>query len=345
GIYINRADNVTIKNVEVYETYRQCLVINYGADNALIEDCDLHHGAKVYILWNQKISRQDPPTVTVKHSDRPVFRRTKIHDSYNEGINIDVGSKNAIVEYCKIYGQMSNLYLVNSTNNTVRYNLIYGTGNAATGIKSNNESQWNKPNLITNNKIYGNLVANCSKNFWIGGASNRKVSNVTAYNNIFIEATDAAVQLQPGTGSGHVFKNNIIWQTKNKIAYIPTNLMTCNYNLWSKEPDVDGQGANDPPYAAPLIAKTTGWNSLRGEDLDGSEFALQSNSPAIDAGASLAAEFNNIPECNKSIWPTQITLMRQDNQGSGWEIGADIYDANPNPTALDPPTGLTITSP
>lgn len=36
-------------------------------------------------------------------------------------------------------------------------------------------------------------------------------------------------------------------------------------------------------------------------------------------------------------------VMDQANQGSGWEIGADIHVANP--TALDPPTGLTIVSP
>lgn len=63
----------------------------------------------------------------------------------------------------------------------------------------------------------------------------------------------------------------------------------------------DAQGPNDPPYALPKLAKTSGWNNLSGGDLDGSQFALQTASPAIDSGIPIGAEFDNIPECNKSV--------------------------------------------
>ena len=347
GIYINKADNVTIKNVEVYETYRQCLVINYGADNALIEDCDFHHGAKVYILWNQRISRQDPPTVTVKYSNRPIFRRTKIHDSYNEGINIDVGTSNAIVEYCKIYGNRKiQLYLCACTNNIIRYNLIYGTNKGSgTGIYFNHESQWvptvGNP-LVSNSKVYGNLIANTNTNLSIAGNAYRRVTNVQVYNNTIVESKGNGFIVQKETGGGHIFKNNIIWQTDGQIANIPSGKVACDYNLWSRTPDADARGAHDPVYALPKLTKTSGWNSLSGGDLDGSEFALQSASPAIEAGIRMpnGAEFGYIPECNKSVWPTQIVLIEQDSQGSGWEIGADIHVVNS--TALDHPTNLKI---
>jgi len=314
GIYLNKAKNVTIRNVEVYECYRTCLVIVYGADNALIEDCDFHHGGKAYILWDQSISRQDPANVVVKHSDRPIFRRNKIHDSYNEGILMDVGTSNAIIEYCEIYGNPKlQLYMCASTNNIIRYNLIYGTDNGSgVGIYFSHESQWvpevGNP-LVSNSKVYGNLVTNTRKNIAIGGDTDRQVTNVQIYNNTLVEALEYGFLVQKSTGGGHIFKNNIIWQTDGQIANIPSGKVECDYNLWSRTPDFDARGVHDPSYALPKLTKTSGWNSLSSGELEGSEFALQSASPAIDAGTPLAAEFDNIPECNRSVWPTKIVLM------------------------------------
>jgi len=319
GIYLLRAKNVTIKNVEVYECYRNCLVIMYSSNNALIEDCDIHHGAKVYTLWNQRISRQDPPTVIVKYSDRPIFRRTKIHDSYNEGLLIDVGTSNAIIEYCEIYGNPKlQLYLCASTNNIIRYNLIYGTDNGKNvGIYFCHESQRvpevGNP-LVSNSKVYGNLIANTRKNIAIGGNTDRQTTNVQIYNNTLVEALECAFLVQPTTGGGHIFKNNIIWQTDGQIANIPGGKVECDYNLWSRTPDFDARGVHDHSYALPKLTKTSGWKSLRSGELDGSEFALQSTSPAINAGTPIGAEFDNIPECNRSVWPTKIVLISQDNQ-------------------------------
>ena len=347
GIFINRAKNVTVRNVEVYECYRSCLVIMYGADNALIEDCDFHHGAKVFILWNQRISRHDPSNVTVKYTDHPVFRRTKIHDSYNEGINMDIDTSNAIIEYCEIYGNPKcQIYLCASTNNIIRYNLIYGTNKGSgSGIYFSHESQWvpevGNP-VVSNSKVYGNLIANTSNNVWIAGNTDRQVTNVQVSNNTLVEATEYGFRVEMGTGGGHIFKNNIIWQTDGQIANIPSGKVACDYNLWSKTPDADARGAHDPAYALPKLTKTSGWNNLRGRDLNGSQFALQTASPAIDAGIPIGAELDDIPECNKSVWPGQIVVMDQASQGSGWEIGADIHVANP--TVLDAPTGLKIES-
>ncbi|MCK5015253.1 MAG: right-handed parallel beta-helix repeat-containing protein, partial [Candidatus Omnitrophica bacterium] len=101
GISLGGNNNTTIKNCEIHETYRQALQI-INSDNALIEDCNIYKGAKVYYIWND--TRGRPPTVTTKYSDSPTFRRCKIHDSYFENIDIDVGTTNATIEYCEIYG-------------------------------------------------------------------------------------------------------------------------------------------------------------------------------------------------------------------------------------------------
>jgi len=94
------------------------------------------------------------------------------------------------------------------------------------------------------------------------------------------------------------------------------------------------------PTPFSLLNKTTGWRSMNGGELHGSEFALQSASPAKNAGTPLGTQFSDIPECNESVWPAQVVLNDQDKQGSGWEIGADIHVANP--AVLDSPTDLRI---
>ena len=354
GIIVNGdyggADNVIIKNCKMIENYRMGVLIIYNADNALIEDCEIHNNANCAVGgMSRTLTRctggNRPSQISTKHCDAPTFRRCKVYDSYHEGFNIDAFTTNATVEYCEIYGNPQlQLYLVNSTNNTVRYNVIYGTDNGrGSGIWICNEAQWKTPVLLTNNKIYGNVVANTTNNLWIAGTTGRLVKNVTVYNNTFVEATFINIRMEAMTGGDHVFKNNIIWQTNGTIANVPSRKMTCAYNLWSRNPDNDAKGAHDPTYALPKLIKTSGWNSLKGGDLDGSEFALQSSSPAINAGTPLAA-FDDIPECDKSVWPAQVVLMDQNIQGSGWEIGADIHVANPTVTVLDAPTGLKIGS-
>lgn len=342
-------DNVIIKNCRMIENYRMGIVIIHNADNALIEDCEIHNNANCLVGGMSGTlpictGGTRPSQISTKHCDSPTFRRCKVYDSYHEGFNIDAFTTNATVEYCEIYGNPQlQLYLVNSTNNTVRYNLIYGTDNGkGSGIWICNEAQWETPVLLTNNKIYGNVVANTTYNFWIAGATGRLVKNVTVYNNTFVEATVINTRMEGTTGGDHVFKNNIIWQTDGQIANIPSGKVECDYNLWSRTPDFDARGVHDPSYALPKLTKTSGWNSLSSGELEGSEFALQSASPAIDAGTPLATEFDNIPECNRNVWPTKIVLMDQDNQGSGWEIGADIHVVNS--TVLDAPTGLKIES-
>lgn len=344
GIFIENADNAIIKNCTIHEIYRMCFHLKY-ADDALIEDCDFHHGAKRKLSYPTGVN---PSTVSVRYSAGATFRRCKIHDSYHEGFNLDNGSSDALVEYCEIYGNPKlNLYLVCAKNHTIRYNLIYGTNNGkGPGIWLSSEPTNCNVSFDGYHKIYGNLVANTTINLWIAGAAGREVKSCVIYNNTFVESTcglpsGAALQVNNGTGGGHIFKNNIIWQTDNTIASVPSGKMTCDYNLWSKEPDNDDiKGAHDPTYTVPQLAKTSGWNNLKGEGLKLSDFALEPTSPVIDKGSTLSAEFDDTLDCDKSVWPAQVVLKDQAKQGSGWEIGADIHVANP--TALDPPTNLKV---
>ena len=162
------------------------------------------------------------------------------------------------------------------------------------------------------------------------------------YNNTIIDCR-VCINSFDGPYVDSAIKNNIFWCIYGdcSLAQFPgEDGVDFDYNLWSSAPDVDVRGVHDPAYAVPLLNKTTGWRSKNGGELHGSEFALQSASPAKNTGTPLGTQFSDIPECNKSVWPAQVVLKDQDKQGSGWEIGADIHIVNP--IALDPPTNLKI---
>ena len=329
GISLSDSNNITVRNCHIHETFRHALRIYNGADNALIEDCDIHNGSKRHWYYENgypEYTTPWPPTVSTKYVENPTFRRCKIHDSYWEGFDIGVDTIGATVEYCELYGNPRlQLYLCGSTNNTIRYNLIYGTTNGnGTGLWVGNEAQWEIPILTSNSIIYGNLVANTLNNLWIAGATGRIVENVTVNNNIFIEAIEINIKMESTTGGNHTFKNNIIWQTDDTISSIPSGKMDCDYNLWNRTPDADSQGSNDPTYAVPQIAKSTGWDSLTGGELGGSEFTLNSTSPAIDNGTDLGSPYN-MSLASVSTWVDDISLLDQDDYGIGWEIGAFVY--------------------
>jgi F5/8 type C domain/Fibronectin type III domain/Right handed beta helix region len=329
GISLSGGDNIVVRNCTAHETFQQTLRVYRGADNALIENCDLHHGSKrrwYYENGHPEYITPWTPTVTTKTCANPTFRSCKIHDSYWEGIDIGNETIGATVEYCEIYGNPRlQLYLCCSGNSIVRYNLIYGTTNGnGPGIWVSNEEWCYDYGEGSGHKIYGNLVANTRYNFWIGGNRTRPTDKITAYNNTFVEATEYGVKVESGTNAGHVFKNNIIWQTDGQIANIPGGRVTCDYNLWSRIPDVDAQGPNDPTYALPQLAKTSGWNNLTGGELNGSDFTLQSTSPAIDEGTDLGSPYDQGLD-PASTWPDNVFTLDQNNYGSGWEIGAYVF--------------------
>ena len=329
GMYIGHSEYVTIKNCEIGHSEREGLVIIYDSNNVLIEDCDIHHNAKQVFLYCdgsggkcRELGWGDPASVISKQSDDLVVRRTKIYNSYNEAFNLGVGMTNVLVEYCEIYGNYkSQLYLCSSIGHTIRYNLIYGTDfsdvsptSGGAGIEINHELQWvpemGNP-LITNDQIYGNLIANLKDGIRIGGNIDRSSQNVNVYGNTLVHNKQYGISIANGVGQNSVFKNNIILNPLGQISNVPGGI-TFDYNLWSRTPDVDAQGPNDPPYALPKLTKTSGWNNLVGGELIPEDFMLQPDSPAIDKGTY-------IDGMTHDFFGTSIP------QGSAPDIGAVEY--------------------
>jgi Right handed beta helix region len=351
GITIYSVDNCNILNCLVHHIQSAGIIIWNGADYAVIEDSEIHHHNMNHVGGT---NRPWGAGLNILESSNATFRRLKVHEGHGEGIIVGRGSRDVVVEQCTVYDNRAvQIYCMWSTNVTIKYNLIYGTNNsefhrypgaAGHGIVIAKES-WYSGNPATqgrNFKIYGNLVAGTFGGIQLWGDS-AAMPEAKVYNNAVVEShssDNSHICFKVGNAyTDHIVKNNIFLQTNGTIASVPSSGTYAN-NLWSKTPEADAQGVGDV-IGDPQLTKTSGWDSITAESLDGSEFALQSTSPAIDAGTPFGLEVNHIPECNKSVWLAQIVLMDQDKQGSGWEIGADIYDVA-NPTALDSPTNLRI---
>lgn len=355
GISIN-SDNATIKNCKIHDVDRQCIAVL--ADNFIIEDSEIYRGAGIVQYCSTPYSASvcrsdgygDPSTIIVRHASGGIIRRCKIYDSYNEGLNIDNFSNQVTVEYCEIYGNGKiQLYIISCDNITARYNLIYGVNNNSNGkpgyglgIYLNNEAQWSKADSA-NFYLHGNFIANTSTNMLIAGSTGRTVTNVLAYNNTLVSGRTYNFMCNLGTGSGHVFKNNIVW---GGLTSAPASLVTADSNLWSTAPVSDLKGDNDPAYAIPLLAKESGWSNITTLSLG--DFVLKPESPAIDSGdSSIGQAYDDIIDVEQSSsFPASSTLLDQDAHGLGWEIGADIYSSfssksqAPMPPAA--PSNLTI---
>jgi len=369
------ANNVTIKNCKIHDTWYPAFRILDGADNCTVEDCEIYKGSYVMsncsVPFNASICRAegwgDPATIQINNCAYATFRRCVIRDGYNEGFDIDRYSSNTTVEYCQIYGHPAvQLYICSSNNQIIRYNIIYGTNTNENGqngygpgIYINNEDNWKLSN-VENFIVYGNCIANTARNFWVAsqyvGGEYHRVSKVYAYNNTFIEARGTSnisqvnVLFNDKVGDGHIFVNNIIWQTEGSIGFSPNrDIITSDYNLWSKEPVDKLKGAHDPPYAVPNILKTTDWKNLYGGEITGSEFSLQKSSPAIDKGIALTDSYDWLIDTDVSNWVNkEFILKSQKINGTGWEIGADIYCLYPTSPPIHsdllPPSNLKIIS-
>jgi hypothetical protein len=342
--------DVTVRNIEAADNYANGVVVKRAMD-VLIEDCTIHGNALVFYYWDQSISRRDPPQVIMTRTENVTFRRNKVFDSYNEGVNVAFFSRNTTVEYCEIYGNRKmQLYTNSSDGHTLRYNVVYGTVDSPRqewvnpGIMVNNETKYNK-SVSQNFRIYGNVVANCSPSLWIAGATDRLVNNALVYNNTFVMPPEAEEGILVAAGEGHQFKNNIIWKTggNGRISTVRTGGVAFDYNLWSEAPVSTAMGNNDPPYGIPRLAKNSNFSNLTRGSIHFDDFALLDTSPAINKGSSLGSDFELAVDCKKSYAPQNISLVMRP-QHNRWDIGADELNTPTSPSYLNAPK-LRITFP
>lgn len=293
------------------------------------------------------------------NSDDNTISYNKAHHNYGEGIGIYKHSNNATVEYNESFGSRAEFYIGNSTGSIIRYNIGYKIADTSftdsTGIGLGDEYDKATSPFITGVRIYGNVIAGTGIGigFW-QGATGGSLSDIDVFENTTVDCgTQFRVSVQSGlTTSDFIVENNIFTDTTGTSTLAQHDAsgsfagLTYDYNLWPRDPGATWRGANDPgysSYAAQNIAlyKTTGWETLSGNDLSVSDFAPQYGSDAIGAGTTLGSPYDYMfdPSTTSPLAISDYPLVQYTG---AYDIGAVTYGAGGSSTDLTRAAGIAL---
>jgi hypothetical protein len=158
------------------------------------------------------------------------------------------------------------------------------------------------------------------------------------YNNAFYGPTNTnAVISQASTSTGALVKNNIFYtgayagvdaSSETGTAYdyniyfsasgTPFNWGGTAYTFsnWQANSSQDAHSLNSNPSLVSAASISLGGN-----------YAPLAISPAINAGVNLGSTVQ-MELSPVSTWPSGVSLLNQNAAGSGWEIGAYVYQPN-----------------
>jgi len=174
-----------------------------------------------------------------------------------------------------------------------------------------------------NNVIDGTNLRNVAISL-LSGATGVKI-----YNNTYYNMAGGFYLLGLGTGSSATFKNNITY-VKDWYVLGITGALIADNNLYY------GSGRGTPFYIDGVQKTWAQWQAA-GYDAHGliadplyvsaasGDFSLQSASPAINAGVDLGTTYQ-LGLASSSSWPSSVVTLNQNYFGSGWDIGAYVYN-------------------
>lgn len=338
--------NATIRNLTVRGSHDSGINVNgtdkYHLINILIENNRVFDN-----LRKNAGGGSGGSALTFVDVDNSIARGNTIYNNFGEGLVADRWTNNLVFEGNISYdNKNSNIYLSTTTNPLVQRNLVFCTndsnwwrdkGKPPPGIMMRDEDyegQSVKPPASTGQVIINNIVVGCGINFGVstqfpgGGLNGALVAN-----NTFVNArgsTSAGVNNVLFEGDANYvnssFVNNLILQsvdTSVPTAHVLTSLGTPNFgsftlanNLYGSPPSKSwptnepGRVLADPKLVNPAMP-------VKGSIPDANGYALQSNSPAINAGRAVA----------------QVTVdYFNQSRGGVLDIGADETGGGTAPT-------------
>lgn len=175
-------------------------------------------------------------------------------------------------------------------------------------------------NLIYNNTIYGGRCGIKLVTYDQDGSTH--INNNLIKNNIAVGFTEHALIAQDGGdntgyGTGNVYDYNCFGaQATNFIQWSWAQKST--YSAWESAYG----GTTHSINANPLLTNPSG-----------GVFTLQVGSPCVDVGANLGSTYQN-GLLAATTWPSGVVTGSQGGYGTGWEIGAYIYQSAGSPYVL-----------
>ena len=131
-------------------------------------------------------------------------------------------------------------------------------------------------------------------------------------NNIFYTGAYASVDSTSETGTAYDY-NDYFSASSSPFSWGGT---AYTFSGWQSNASQDAHSFSaDPALTNASSLSTTG------------NYAVLANSPAIDVGVNLGSTYQ-MALTPSSTWPNGVSLINQNSVGSGWEIGAYVYQAN-----------------
>ena len=299
---------INLKNLTVNDTQRSGINTSYDGSasqyitNILISGCNVsntnYSGQWEAISFNKTSNFEIANSVvhdTQGQSSSIGFRK--------EGIDLKVGSTNGSVHGNTVYNARQGIYIDSDgtvSNVSVYNNLVHNIDYF--GIYFESESG---NGVLSGASVYNNIVYSCPRGIVCGGgvsSTNISIVNNTTYQN---SGNELSFTASAGTYKSCIVRNNIFYGSG---VSIPSGAgVTQDHNL---------TGVNPLFVSAP------------------SNFALQSSSPAINAGSATGAPSTDYKGASRP-------------QGSGYDIGAYEYVSStptPTPTPTPAPTAAFNTS-
>ncbi|MHA2069038.1 MAG: right-handed parallel beta-helix repeat-containing protein, partial [Candidatus Thorarchaeota archaeon] len=335
------ASDVNIYDLYINNTYRTG-ILSDGSDNTNIKWNELEDAARQWYEQGQTTPYSQAITVTDLAANNTVSHNY-VHDTHGEGININEAGAGNVVEYNKVINTRSVGIYTSTDGSIIRYNLVTGSTETTynkwtinsipfhnTGIGVVVEGYQDKS--LSNVEVYGNEVAFVWQCIGLANGStpaNDGMTNLKFYNNTCVDSWTQLSINTNGDYSGCELTNNIFacysGSDCNMVdtSYQPSG-WTFSYNYWSTAPIAHYQGVGDQTGGTLGLAKASGWRSITGYDIDGTEFDLQAGSAANRAGTDLGNSLNYGQEAKTADYtasPINVDVIDFDD--FGWSIGAD----------------------
>jgi parallel beta-helix repeat protein len=242
-------------------------------------------------------------------SSNGTIRNNTVTRVYGEGINVNHGSANSIIEDNYVFAARAvGIYVDAAPNTTVRRNIVIGTADptfwrngssVGAGIALNNEAyHYDMPQngLATtvqsrDAKVYANLVAFASSgvSFW-GQLEQSSFDNAMVFNNTFVDnGTQVTMEQKPKPGAS--FVNNIVLSlspgTRDVDRTTLGGMIARNNYFGNGDPGGDYSHASNR-YTGLTLARMSDWRTFRdANQLTWNDFLVLSGSSVIGAGGDV----------------------------------------------------------
>jgi hypothetical protein len=326
GIYLTGGNNI-VRNLSAHDHYRHPLTLYTGAANNTVTNVTAYNS-----YGTSPIAIYGAGTTANSVTNSTFYNDTSLSSAYVAtgvwGVVVaHGGSTGNTVDSCLIYSTAAGaagqgvLVFDAGTTITISHSNIYGT--YAEAVQSGVQGTGSTVTL------FDNLID-------ISQANNIGIQLVSTagaivYNNtVYGPSNTSAAISQTSTSTGALVKNNIFWTGAYATVDASSETSTAyDYNDYFSAPGTPfswgGTAYNFANWKTNSLQDAHSLNSDPKLTNAGSRnFTLLAGSPAIDAGTNLGSTYQfalNPP----SSWPSGVSLLNQNNAGSGWEIGAYVF--------------------